>query len=171
MQDGIYDAIKVPGSEQWGPSTGGHIQLRVLIAIKDQGVWPSDLIFSPDSAHFSQDRLKAMGWDGAVHPKGHEWEGFPDLKSIDGANPGANKGQTSKRFKVRVKSDNYQGSVQQKVEVFTGAAPIEEFTPEKRVTAAAQLGAMLAAPRPPRKPRQTGPNAGGYDGPDDDYYR
>jgi len=165
-QDGIFDAKAIKGTEQWGPSANGHPQLRLMLSLKGEGQWQTDLIFSPDSAHFSQDRLKAMGWDGHFYPNDHpEFPGLPNLASIFGMNPP----ETSKVFKVRRRTEMYQGSPQTKVEIFTGAAPLAPYaSSESAKGAGAALQAMLKAPRPERK-RGSSSSADGM--PDDDFFR
>lgn len=168
MQDGIFEAKAIAGSEQWGPSASGHPQLRLMLKLKGEGEWPTDLIFSPDSAHFSQDRLKAMGWDGKFYPETHpDLPNLPDLGSIFGANPP----ETSKAFKARRKTEMYQGNPQTKVEVFTGAAPLAPYAASTSAKAAgAGLQAALNGPRPERR---RGAAGGGADGgmPDDEFFR
>ena len=166
-QDGIFDAAAIKGTEQWGPSTNGHVQLRIMLKLKGEGDWPTDLIFSPDSAHFSQDRLKAMGWDGAFFPETHpELPNLPNIASIFGSD----YPKTAKIFKVRRKTDMYQGAPQTKVEVFTGAAPLEPYkAPEVVKSAGAGLQAALKGPRPERK--RGAPNADGGGMPDDEFFR
>jgi len=165
-QDGIFDAAAIKGTEQWGPSASGYPQLRLMLKLKGEGDWQTDLIFSPDSAHFSQDRLKAMGWDGAFYPETHpELPGLPNLASIFGSD----YPKTAKIFKVRRRTEMYQGAPQTKVEVFTGAAPLTPYAPEAVKGAGASLQAALKGPRPERK-RGAGPNSeAGM--PDDEFFR
>lgn len=165
-QDGIFDAKAIKGSEQWGPSASGYPQLRLMLQLKGEGQWQTDLIFSPDSAHFSQDRLKAMGWDGAFYPDTHpDLPGLPNISSIFGSNPP----DTAKVFKARRRTEMYQGSQQTKVEVFTGAAPLAPYFPEKVREAGASLQAALKAPRPERKRGTSANSEGGM--PDDEFFR
>lgn len=162
MQDGIFDAKAIKGTEQWGPSANGYPQLRLMLRLKGEGDWQTDLIFSPDSAHFSADRLKAMGWDGAFYPDTHpELAMLPNISSIFA--------EPQKIFKARRRTEMYQGSPQTKVEIFTGAAPLEPYKPEATKAAGATLQGILKGARPERK---RGSSSGGADGmPDDEFFR
>jgi len=107
MEFGIFKGRAVAGSEQFGETTNGNLQIALTMRMTvREGLtqeWATVLIFSPESAKYSRERLVLLGWDGKVGD-------VTDLRGID-----------KNEVDVRLWQDSYQGKAQIKCEIMTGA--------------------------------------------------
>jgi hypothetical protein len=105
MKFGIFKARAVLGTEQFGETSNGHPQLALMFRMKidDHGSTQEAstfLIFSPESAPYSYERLRACGWEG---------NDLTDLKGVD-----------KNEVDLKIWEDSYQGKPQVKVEIMGG---------------------------------------------------
>jgi len=129
MKFGIFKARAVKEATQYGESQGGHPQMALLMRAKlDDGSAQEQttfLIFSPDAAPYSFDRLRALGWKG---------QDLTDLSGID-----------ANEVDIRVFSEEYQGKAQVKCEIM-GGGRVTLAKPMDPKTFAARVAAITGAP-------------------------
>ena len=102
---GTYKGRGVTGSEQYGTTSKGNDQIVLDIDLVELGTRVSTfLVFSDNSAAFSIDRLRALGWEGN------------DLLNLVGID--------RNEVDVLVKYELYQGEQKMKVEIMTGGGRV-----------------------------------------------
>lgn len=130
IQNGIYRAKGIAGSEQLGKTKNGHDQVVIDMHFLDIDKRASTfLIFSDDAAPYSLERLKALGWGGG-----------DDFVGID-----------KNEVQVEVKNTVWDGKPQMKIEILTGGGRVvlkEQMSePEKRGFFA-RVNALATKPKP-----------------------
>lgn len=136
---GTYRAQAVPGSEQYGTTSGGNDQIVVEIELLDLGERASTfLVFSDAAAPYAIDRLRAMGWTGG------------DLTNLEGLG--------SQECEVLVKYEFYDGKDRMKVEVLTGGGRVvlKDQLDEKGKKAFAAKYADIVKQKPATAPKASG---------------
>ena len=121
---GIYKGHAVEGSEQYGESKNGNPELLIDMMLTDLGnrVVTTPLYFSPESAPYSIERLRALGWE------------TNDLQNL--------KGIGKNEVGIEIKYDLYEGSWKMKVQIQSGAGKFTTSKPTEKAAWAAKVGAI-----------------------------
>jgi hypothetical protein len=130
MKFGIFKAHAIAGSEQYGETTNGHPQIALVFHMKVDGSTQDAstfLIFSPESAPYSYERLRACGWEG---------NDLTDLKGID-----------KNEVDLKVWQDSYEGKPQIKVEI-VGGGKVTMAKPLSKEAFAAKVRAVTGVSGP-----------------------
>jgi hypothetical protein len=102
---GRYRGRGIAGSEQYGTTRNGNDQIVIDLDLLDIGERTSTfLVFSNDSAPYSIDRLRALGWS------------TNDLTNLAGID--------RNEVDVEVKYEMYQGEEKMKVQILTGGGVV-----------------------------------------------
>lgn len=128
MKYGIFKGRAIKDTIQYGESQGGHPQIAVVMRMRvDDSAQEltTFLIFSPESAPYSFDRLRAMGWEGN------------DLSNLAGID--------KNEVDVRVFAEEYQGKAQVKCKIM-GGGRVTLAKPMDPKTFAARVAAITGAP-------------------------
>jgi hypothetical protein len=127
MKNGIFKGRALT-DVQFGETTNGHPQLAIVMRMLAENQTQDAttfLIFSPESAPYSFDRLRALGWEG---------NDLTNLKGID-----------KNEVDVRVWTDDYQGKPQVKCEII-GGGRVTLAKPLSKEAFAAKVAALTGAP-------------------------
>lgn len=105
VEAGSYRARVVSGSEQYGQTSNGNDQIVLTVDLVDIGEKVSVfLVFSPLSAPYAMEKLRACGWTGN------------DLTNLAGID--------SNEITVTVKYEMHQGQEKMKTDIFTGGGVV-----------------------------------------------
>lgn len=126
MKYGIFKSRAVLGSEQYGETSNNFPQILLTFRMKiDENGSTQEagafLIFSPESAPYSYERLRACGWEG---------NDLTDLRGID-----------KNEVDVRVWEESWQGKPQIKVEIMSGGGKVTMAKPLSKSDFAARVKA------------------------------
>src|ERR1700682_4109146 len=126
MKFGLFKGKAVLDSVQSNETTNGYPQLAVVMRMKTEDGSTQDattfLIFSAESAPYSFERLRALGWEGN------------DLRNL--------KGIDKNEVDVRVFSQDYQGKPQVKCEILSGGGKVTLQNPTSLDSFAAKVAAL-----------------------------
>ncbi len=130
MKTGIFRGKAVLESVQYGDTSNGHPQIAINMRMRvdDKGEMQDAttfLIFSQESAPYSFERLRRLGWEGSD---------LTNLKGID-----------KNEVDVRVWQDTYDGKPQIKCEIGTGGT-VTLSKPTSKEAFAAKVAAITGAP-------------------------
>lgn len=140
IKAGVYRGRLVAGSEQYGESTNGNLELIVDADLEmDDGSVrrvSTPLYLSAAAAPYSIDRLRAAGWEG---------NDIRDLTGID---------KNEVDFEVR--HEEYNGEMKTKVQIMSGGGRFQSANPVDKNAFAAKFNAIMgnnapmdsAAPKP-----------------------
>jgi hypothetical protein len=126
MKLGTFRAKAVQGSVQPGTTANGHKEIMLTMRMEIEGGTQDGitrLVFSPDAAPYSWERLRALGF------KGNEINEEP-------------KGIYDTDVNVTVKQEEYQGKTQYKVDIMAGGAAAVKHS---RPISWAEFGAAVKA--------------------------
>jgi hypothetical protein len=127
MKFGTFKARAVKGSEQYGETKNAYPQIAVTMRMDlgdgNSQDWTTYLIFSPDAAPYSFERLRALGWKG--NDLSQELVGI-DANEVD----------------VRMFSEDYNGKPQSKCEIVAGGGTVKLDKPISREAFAAKVKAI-----------------------------
>ena len=125
---GIYKGKGVKGSEQYGESPNGNLelvlQLEVLIAEGDSRRFSTVLYFSGEAAPYSIPRLRALGWEG---------NDISDLTGID---------KNEVAIEIGYPVDPTDNKPKRKVQISTGGGVFNTKKPMDPKVFAAKVGAI-----------------------------
>ena len=127
MKLGTFKGRAVKGTEQYGETKNSYPQIALPMRM-DIGDGNSQdavtfLIFSPDSAPYSFERLRALGWKG--NDLSQELVGI-DANEVD----------------VNVRADQYEGKAQIKCDIVAGGGTVKLDKPISRDAFAAKVKAI-----------------------------
>jgi hypothetical protein len=130
MKLGTFKGRAVKGTEQYGDTKNGYPQIALTMRMAIDGGTQDGvtfLIFSPESAPYSFERLRALGWKGSDLSQ--------ELVGID-----------ANEVDVNVRSEEYNGKTQYKVDIVSGGGTVKLDKPISREAFAAKVKAIAGAP-------------------------
>lgn len=129
MKLGTFKGRVVKGTEQYGETRNGYPQIAVTMRMAIDGGTQDAvtfLIFSPDSAPYSFERLRALGW------KGNDLS--QDLVGID-----------ANEVDVNVRAEEYNGKTQYRCDIVAGGGTVKLDKPISREAFAVRVKAISGA--------------------------
>jgi hypothetical protein len=129
MRLGTFKGRAVKGSEQYGDTSNGYPQIALTIRMQIEGGTQDSttfLIFSPDAAPYSWERLRACGFKGTDLSQ--------ELVGID-----------SNEVDVNVRSEMYEGKAQIKCDIVAGGL-VKLSKPTSREEFARKVAAITGTP-------------------------